>query len=517
MNVYKSQALQDISIRIHSIKDDGTDNTGDAANLSTIILDPAGNELIGTTNYTEATFDEIGTTGVYECLFPTTAPVDVFTSVDQDNPYTINLISSTGSIGSSSKTIRIVSVYPWENALEATLDEIKGVGWTDETLKEIMAAVLTRLASTPFVSAHPPATVTVTDGTVESGDVSSIQSINQTYLKVQESGKFKIDTTYTGVDEEHERFYVTYRYFGTGTANHKIEMQMWNYTTSAWDNVVSMDRDLPATNIDTTLIFTIEGTLSDYYNGTIPNLTAQLRIFHESNATPEHRFWLDAIGLGDLEIIYPAPDNATIEEVAETTTDILDQITGTGNRVITIHVEDVDTNPLQDVLVRIGEASQTTDVSGDAVFALDDGDYDVILRKNFVSFTVPEALTVAGDGTHNFTGTLIMPSAPTQPDTCVVFGYVIDDGGNPVENAEILINETDDSTFANTQKVVLDKETTSDANGFWELEVIRSSELDPAESPYEAIITYGDTGFRFVTSITVPDADSVEFSTIVNT
>lgn len=123
---YKSQAIQDVSVRIHSIKDDGTDNTGDAANLSTVILDPAGNELIGTTNYTEATFDEIGSTGVYECLFPSTAPNKVFTSVDQGNPYTIILISSTGDIGASEKTIRVVSRYIWELP---TVDEI----WSNAT------------------------------------------------------------------------------------------------------------------------------------------------------------------------------------------------------------------------------------------------------------------------------------------------------------------------------------------------------------------------------------------------
>ena len=106
---------------------------------------------------------------------------------------------------------------------------------------------------------------------------------------------------------------------------------------------------------------------------------------------------------------------------------------------------------------------------------------------------------------------------PTQPDTCVVYGTVIDDSGNTVSGAKISIKETDDNTFSNTQKVIKTTETTSDSNGFWELEKIRSSELNPDTSSYEAIITYGDTGFRFVTSITVPDADSVEFSTIVNT
>ena len=111
---YKAQTVQDVSVRIHSIKDDGTDNTGDAANLSTVILDPAGNELVGTTDYTEATFDEIETSGVYECLFPVIAPNKAFTSVDQDNPYTISLISSTSGIGSSHESINIISRRIWE-------------------------------------------------------------------------------------------------------------------------------------------------------------------------------------------------------------------------------------------------------------------------------------------------------------------------------------------------------------------------------------------------------------------
>ena len=102
---------------------------------------------------------------------------------------------------------------------------------------------------------------------------------------------------------------------------------------------------------------------------------------------------------------------------------IISQVTGTGNREITIHVEDADTNNLQDVLVRIGEASQYTDVNGDAIFALDDGSYDVILRKNFVDFTVPESLTVSGDATHDYSGTLIEVSTPENPNTCVVYGY----------------------------------------------------------------------------------------------
>lgn len=334
MEVYKSQTLQDVSVRIHSIKEDGTDNTGDAANLSTIILDPAGNELTAPGDYTEATFDEIGATGEYECLFPSAAGNKVFTSVDQDNLYTVMLVSSTADIGSSGKDLRIVSVYPWETALEATLD-------THEAAR------------------------------------------------------------------------------------------------------ASMQTDLEA----------------------------------------EHAA-------------------------------ILAQVTGIGNRVVTIHVQDAVAAPLADVLVRIGTASQTTDVAGDAVFALDDGDYDVILRKDFVTFTVPESLIVAGDGTHPHTGAVFAPDVPVQPDTCVVFGIVTDNGGAPVEGVDVFINTVDDTTFAGELKIVKDQDTTSAADGTWQLELIRSSELDPGTS-YQVIMCFPT--FKFETTITVPDQDSKEFSLIAGT
>lgn len=184
-------------------------------------------------------------------------------------------------------------------------------------LAELLNAIKTRLASRPYTTEHPPATVNVTDGTELEGDIDSLQTLNQVYLKIQETGKWKIDTTYTGIDEEHEQLYLTYRYFGSGSTNHKIEVKIWNYNTSAWDDVLATEKDLPATNEDRTLIFDIPGTLSDYYDGSLPNLSAQLRIEHESNFNTDHYFWLDTIGFGGLEIIYSAPDNESIEIIRD--------------------------------------------------------------------------------------------------------------------------------------------------------------------------------------------------------
>jgi hypothetical protein len=193
---------------------------------------------------------------------------------------------------------------------------------------------------------------------------------------------------------------------------------------------------------------------------------------------------------------------------------ILAQVTGTGNRAITIHVQDALAADIADVLVRIGTASAYTDSGGDAVFALDDGAYSVYLRKDFVTFTVPEALTVAGDGTQNYTGTVFAPAVPTAPNTCVVYGIVTDNGPNVVEGTKIFINTVSPDTFAGENKIVKNQETTSIADGTWQLELIRNSELAPNES-YQVIMC--DTSFKYETTITVPDAVSVEFSTIKGT
>jgi hypothetical protein len=186
-------------------------------------------------------------------------------------------------------------------------------------LAELLTAIKTRLASRPYTTEHPPATTDVTNGTVLEGDNDSVQTLNQAYLKIQETGMFKINHTFTGIDEVHSQIYLTYRYFGTGSTNHRIKVRVWSYVLSEMVDITGEDRDLPATNEDRTLIFDLPGTLADYFDGSLPNLTAELEIEHISNASDEHFFWLDTIGFGGLETIYSAPDNESIEEIREFT------------------------------------------------------------------------------------------------------------------------------------------------------------------------------------------------------
>lgn len=202
-------------------------------------------------------------------------------------------------------------------AKEATLTAIKGAGWSNETLAEIYDAILTRLASKIYAGGRTATTVTVTDGTILEGDINKTKQINQQYLKVQETGKFKIDFEFTGLTQTEVCVCFVGKYFGVGSSNHKVEGKIWNYITSVWDDILDTERDFPHSNEDYLRTFTIPGTLSDYFSGVTPNITAKVRIEHVSNFNIEHRFWVDYIGLGAIEQIYMPPDNTTILSIDE--------------------------------------------------------------------------------------------------------------------------------------------------------------------------------------------------------
>lgn len=202
-------------------------------------------------------------------------------------------------------------------AKEATLTAIKGAGWSNETLAELYDAVLTRLASKIYAGGPTATTVTVTDGTILEGDVNSTKAINQLYLKVQETGKFKIDFEFTGLTQTEVCVCFVGKYFGAGSSNHRVEGKIWNYITSVWDDILATERDFPHSNEGYLKTFTIPGTLSNYFSGVTPNITAKVRIEHVSNFNTEHQFWVDYIGLGAVEQIYMPPDNSTILSIDE--------------------------------------------------------------------------------------------------------------------------------------------------------------------------------------------------------
>ncbi|MCK5606856.1 hypothetical protein KAR91_33445 [Candidatus Pacearchaeota archaeon] len=195
---------------------------------------------------------------------------------------------------------------------------------------------------------------------------------------------------------------------------------------------------------------------------------------------------------------------------------------GPGANVANILVNDIDTGlPIPDTFVKVTDATNIltiakgyTNSSGIFPAGLDDGDYNVILRKAFTDFTVPETLTVAGSGTHTYEGSGFSAANPSASGTCVVYGWVTDIGGSPVKNAKIKATETIDSRFNDSNKIVkVTKTASSDSGGYFELELLRSSNLTHEGVKYRINITY--TGFSYEAHILVPDASMADFSTLV--
>lgn len=104
---------------------------------------------------------------------------------------------------------------------------------------------------------------------------------------------------------------------------------------------------------------------------------------------------------------------------------------GPGANQVTITVNDGVPAPILGVEVQIWNAGQTvkldtkdTGASGQAVFALDDGSYKVVLAKPQYSFTVPEDLTVSGVTTDTYTGTAIVITPGSGAGECEVSVFV---------------------------------------------------------------------------------------------
>lgn len=184
--------------------------------------------------------------------------------------------------------------------------------------------------------------------------------------------------------------------------------------------------------------------------------------------------------------------------------------TAAGASQVTINVQDLSGNPVQGAQVDIFNGANTTflsrhftDVAGQVVIAIDDGTYAVRIWASGYAFTVPETLTVSGDGSATFQGqSFLSPSAPSGPDKCVIFGQVLDVGGNPVVGAEV-------DAYATTPQVgggyiigpqIAD--TITNAQGYFELELLR-----------DAVINFriDDAGIDEIK--TVPDAPSQWYTT----
>lgn len=163
---------------------------------------------------------------------------------------------------------------------------------------------------------------------------------------------------------------------------------------------------------------------------------------------------------------------------------------GSGAYAITVTVTD-GTDPLQNAAVRVSEGvnsfAQITDVSGNASFSLDGGNYEVSIVKGGYSFT-PVTRTVTGNQAGTLVNDLEMTAnslpTPSEPDLCVIFGTLFKPDGEKAANAKVKVTlDVPRNKAAKAGGVIVGKtaNAVSDSEGYIEIEFIRTDAITPTD------------------------------------
>jgi ribosomal protein S13 len=188
-----------------------------------------------------------------------------------------------------------------------------------------------------------------------------------------------------------------------------------------------------------------------------------------------------------------------------------------GDNAVTIRVRDDLTNPVFGVKVtlRAGgsiKGQKITGVDGTVVFNLSAGDFTVDASVVGYNGVVGQEFTVSGDQTEDVTLTTLTISEPVMPGACVVYGYVFDGAGNPIEDAEVRVKLIDQPDVNDEVLLSLKEQTvTTNSDGLFEVNVIRKDQFRKGFGRYE----YNIPAIPIVKRASTPNADSYLFNNLV--
>lgn len=204
------------------------------------------------------------------------------------------------------------------------------------------------------------------------------------------------------------------------------------------------------------------------------------------------------------------------------------EVAGTGY-ARTFTAEDADEDPIPSVLIQVRNstgmiviAEGETDTNGEWVQLLPAGDYLVYAWRAGFSFSgQPYSLTVAADGTATYTGEAFVPSDPGDPDMVTVYGWLLAADGNPrvgvsvtfapiLEDQEILRPLASDAAEKLLSRVGV--AVTTNAEGYFEVSLIPSSDIEPAGTQYKVTISDDPEDHA---AITIPDAGPVNIESLI--
>lgn len=496
--IRKSQSTADVVLKIPLIKKDGSNAAGDTGNKTTKIIAPDGTALTG---YTEATITEPNSDGVFTVKFPTTAPSKAFTLIDQANAYAVTFDSDATDVEPTIIAVWIVSVYPWEAALETTLTDIKGTGWTTETLKSIkdyvdeLEARLTDARANNLDNLNTTISSRLASGSYVVPDNTSISEIKgyvdelETRLTVARAGNLdNLDATVSSrlagssyVEPDNtsilaiktvtDKFLFDASNFVKSVQQGAVDIlqtaadKVWSSTTRTLTSFGTLVDDIWSS---TTRTLTSFGTLIDDTASAVWSYSSRtLTSFGTLVDDTASAVWsYSARTLTSFETLVSDIWNSVtrtltqnIPTVAEIDTQLSNShgaglwgyVAGTGAYQIIIETWLTgNIAPIAETIISIWNEGQTlqlrngrTDNNGEITTAIDEGTYKIRLTKAGYNFTVPETITVTQNATFRLYGNQINIGTPNSANTCRIWEYLFkpDDSGaieNVIAKAKII-------------------------------------------------------------------------------
>lgn len=256
----------------------GTGGSGTGTRSSDIGIFVVGNNSSGV-NLMDASFDNMTIfSSVQHTANYTPATELPFVSTDP------TIVNNTGFVFAAALTaFTETSTKPTNTALQYQLSSDNGTTfeyWTGSTWADI------QLISTP-------ASVNTTVGTVTSGDVDSLQSVDaNTYDVDAEAATPGTTIQFTFLQVSAAASTVTIHSLRDDPPAHVMDVEIWNFQTTAWDDI----GNLPVNAVITQDDFVIGGTASDY----IENEEVRVRLNIPGAGNVNHSVSIDRVSIDSI-------------------------------------------------------------------------------------------------------------------------------------------------------------------------------------------------------------------------
>jgi hypothetical protein len=239
---------------------------------------------------------------------------------------------------------------------------------------------------------------------------------------------------------------------------------------------------------------------------------------------------LDTLNAGFGSQMYQAnPDTAKIARSVwndnlvaqgERTVDLSACSGGSGAIPCSLYVfSSADSSALQGVRVRfMNEGQNATEAlglsnsNGLVLASLDTAIYKIWAYKSGVEFSEqPFSLTVAEPAANDtIWGSTFNPGDPVSPELCRTYGWVSDLSGNGISGVTVMARiEKSPIRFMGTVISPYFQATSTDSVGYWQLDLLPNSVMDPSDSEYEFEIYY-EPGRIARKKVKIPDQASWE-------